>query len=77
MVISIKLNLVVPLIIPGTKRIDRLWQNLGGAAVTFTPDELAEINRTLDSITIPRARCLSIAKGMQERIVDAGFTVRD
>lgn len=26
---------------------------------------------------IPRARCLSIAKDMRERIADAGFTVRD
>ncbi|MBT1181930.1 hypothetical protein JS531_08195 [Bifidobacterium sp. CP2] len=36
--------------------MDRLRQNLGGTAVTFTPDELADIDRTLDSITIKGAR---------------------
>lgn len=45
---------IVP--IPGTKHVERLQQNLGGAAVTFTPDELAAINRTLDTIHIEGAR---------------------
>ncbi|MBW3091040.1 aldo/keto reductase [Bifidobacterium miconisargentati] len=45
---------IVP--IPGTKHADRLHQNLGGAAVTFTPDELAEINQHLDAIHIEGAR---------------------
>ncbi|MCH9275623.1 aldo/keto reductase [Bifidobacterium amazonense] len=45
---------IVP--IPGTKHIDRLRQNLGGAAVTFTPDELSDIDRHLDAIHIEGAR---------------------
>lgn len=36
--------------------MDRLWQNLGGVNVTFTADELADIDRALDSIHIEGAR---------------------
>ncbi|NEG90273.1 aldo/keto reductase [Bifidobacterium aerophilum] len=56
---------IVP--IPGTKHVDRLRQNLGGTAVTFTPDELAEINRTLDSITIEGARYAPTQEALTNR----------
>ena len=34
---------IVP--IPGTKRMDRLQENLGALQVTITPEELAEIGK--------------------------------
>ena len=45
---------IVP--IPGTKRVERIEENIGGADVVFSPEELAEIRRKLDSITIVGAR---------------------
>lgn len=45
---------IVP--IPGTKRMERIEENIGGADVVFSPEELAEIRRKLDSITIVGAR---------------------
>ena len=41
---------IVP--IPGTKRIKRIEENIGGADIQFTPEELADIRRHLDSIEI-------------------------
>ena len=41
---------IVP--IPGTKRIERIEENIGGANIQFTLEELANIRRHLDSIEI-------------------------
>lgn len=41
---------IVP--IPGSKRIERIRENIGGADVRFTSEELADIRRRLDSIEI-------------------------
>lgn len=41
---------IVP--IPGTRRLERLRENLGAAAVTFTADELAELDRHLKAIPV-------------------------
>lgn len=41
---------IVP--IPGTKRIERIEENIGGADIQFTTEELADIRRHLDSIEI-------------------------
>ena len=41
---------IVP--IPGTKRIERIEENIGGADIQFTPEELADIRRHLDNIEI-------------------------
>lgn len=41
---------IVP--IPGTKRIERIQENIGGAEIEFTPEELADIRWHLDSIEI-------------------------
>lgn len=45
---------IVP--IPGTKRIERVSENIGAVDITFTSHELAEINSTLDSFDIQGAR---------------------
>lgn len=45
---------IVP--IPGTKRIERIAENIGGAEVKFTPKELDEIRYKLDSFQIIGAR---------------------
>lgn len=45
---------IVP--IPGTKRIERIKENIGGADVCFTAEELADIRRHLGSIEIIGAR---------------------
>lgn len=42
--------------IPGTKRIERVKENIGGADITFTDDELGDIRRHLDGIEITGAR---------------------
>lgn len=41
---------IVP--IPGTKRVERIEENMGGAEIRFTSDELVEIRRHLDRIEI-------------------------
>jgi aryl-alcohol dehydrogenase-like predicted oxidoreductase len=41
---------IVP--IPGTTRVDRLEENLGGADGHLTPDELARIDTALAHITV-------------------------
>ena len=45
---------IVP--IPGSKHIERIRENIGGADISFTGDELADIRRHLDSITIASGR---------------------
>lgn len=45
---------IVP--IPGTKRIERIEENIGGAEIQFTPEELTDIRKHLDSIEIVGAR---------------------
>jgi aryl-alcohol dehydrogenase-like predicted oxidoreductase len=45
---------IVP--IPGTTKLSRLAENLGGAAVTLTPDNLREINTASDQMTLQGAR---------------------
>lgn len=45
---------IVP--IPGTKRIERIAENIGGAEIKFTPKELDEIRYKLDSFQIIGAR---------------------
>ncbi|HEX3350509.1 MAG TPA: aldo/keto reductase [Acetobacteraceae bacterium] len=45
---------IVP--IPGTKKLDRLEENIGGAAVALTPDDLREIASAASEITVQGAR---------------------
>lgn len=45
---------IVP--IPGTKKAERMRENLGGLDLNFTPEELAAIRARLDDITILGAR---------------------
>jgi len=45
---------IVP--IPGTTQMAHMLQNIGAAAVRFTPDELAELNRSVAAIAIRGAR---------------------
>ena len=45
---------IVP--IPGTKRVERIRENIGGAEVRFTDEELADIRRHLDGIEVVGAR---------------------
>lgn len=42
--------------IPGTKKLSRVEENIKGAEVVFSSEELSEINKTLDSITITGGR---------------------
>ncbi len=42
--------------IPGTTKMDRLYENLGAAAVEFTPDELQEINAASSKIVVQGER---------------------
>ena len=45
---------IVP--IPGTKRVERIEENIGGADIEFSSDELSLIKKHLDSIEIIGAR---------------------
>ncbi|MFI5335637.1 MAG: aldo/keto reductase [Opitutales bacterium] len=45
---------IVP--IPGTTKLHRLLENLGGASLELTPDHLREINAASDQITLQGAR---------------------
>ena len=45
---------IVP--IPGTRRLERLEENLGAAAVELTPDDLREIESAASQITVQGAR---------------------
>lgn len=38
--------------IPGTRRLERLEENLGAAEVELTPDDLAAIRAAADEITV-------------------------
>lgn len=41
---------IVP--IPGTKRVERIEENMGGADITFSSEELSDIRKNLDRIEI-------------------------
>ena len=45
---------IVP--IPGTRKLERLEENIGAVAVDLTPDDLREIDRAASQITIEGAR---------------------
>jgi aryl-alcohol dehydrogenase-like predicted oxidoreductase len=45
---------IVP--IPGTTKLHRLEENIGGAALTLTPQDLADIDRALAQITVQGGR---------------------
>jgi aryl-alcohol dehydrogenase-like predicted oxidoreductase len=45
---------IVP--IPGTRKLDRLEENIGAADIILTPDDLGEIERAAAQITIQGAR---------------------
>ena len=45
---------IVP--IPGTTKLPRLVENIGGAALELTPDDLHEINAASDKLTLQGAR---------------------
>ncbi len=45
---------IVP--IPGTKHINRIEDNIGAADIKFTPEELTDIRRHLDSFVVEGAR---------------------
>jgi aryl-alcohol dehydrogenase-like predicted oxidoreductase len=45
---------IVP--IPGTRRLERLDENIGAAAVELTPDDLREIEKAASKITVQGAR---------------------
>ncbi len=45
---------IVP--IPGTRRLERLDENIGAAAVELTPDDLREIDSAASKITVHGAR---------------------
>jgi len=46
---------IVP--IPGTRKLERLDENLGAAAVELTTDDLREIDRAASKFTVQGARC--------------------
>jgi aryl-alcohol dehydrogenase-like predicted oxidoreductase len=45
---------IVP--IPGTRRLERLDENIGAAAIELTPDDLREIEGAASRITVQGAR---------------------
>ena len=45
---------IVP--IPGTKRLERLEENLGALSIQLTPDDLREIDRAASQIAVHGAR---------------------
>jgi aryl-alcohol dehydrogenase-like predicted oxidoreductase len=45
---------IVP--IPGTRRLERLEENIGAATVDLTPDDLHDIESTASKITVEGAR---------------------
>ena len=42
--------------IPGTRKLERLEENLGAVAVELTPEDLREIDSTASKITVQGAR---------------------
>lgn len=56
---------IVP--IPGTRRSERLRENLGAVTVSFAPDELAELTARLSAIPVSGDRyCTEFAKRVSE-----------
>ncbi|KAK7199418.1 Aldo/keto reductase family [Novymonas esmeraldas] len=53
--------------IPGTKRLERLVENLGAAAVHLTPEEVAELTAQASAITIAGARYAPAHEAMVDR----------
>jgi aryl-alcohol dehydrogenase-like predicted oxidoreductase len=47
-----------PWIVPitGTRKLERLEENIGAAEMAITPDELSQIDRALSKITVQGAR---------------------
>ncbi len=45
---------IVP--IPGTRKLERLDENIGAAAIQLTPDDLGEIDSAASKITVQGAR---------------------
>ena len=45
---------IVP--IPGTTKLQRLAENIGGASLELTPHDLCEINSSSDKMTLEGAR---------------------
>jgi aryl-alcohol dehydrogenase-like predicted oxidoreductase len=56
---------IVP--IPGTTKLQRLEENLGGAAVELTSDDLREIERAASGITVQGARYSAAAQARIDR----------
>ncbi len=56
---------IVP--IPGTTKLHRLEENLGGATVVLTPDDLREIENAAAQITVQGARYSEGAQKMIDR----------
>ena len=42
--------------IPGTRKLERLEENIGAAVVVLTPDDLRDIDRAASNITVQGAR---------------------
>ena len=53
--------------IPGTRRLERLEENLGAADVELTPDDLATINAAADQITVVADRYPEAMQRMIDR----------
>jgi len=52
---------IVP--IPGTRRLERLEENLGAASLVLSPDDLAEVTAASDAVTIRGTRYPEAAMG--------------
>jgi len=52
---------------PGTTKRHRLEENIGGADVTFTADELAEIDRASGAIAVQGERYPAAAQARIDR----------
>ncbi len=56
---------IVP--IPGTRKLERLKENIGAVAIELTPDDLQEIENTASTITVQGARYTEQVEKMSER----------
>ena len=56
---------IVP--IPGTRKLERLEENMGAAAIELTPDELREIESAASQVTVHGARYSESAQRMIDR----------
>jgi aryl-alcohol dehydrogenase-like predicted oxidoreductase len=56
---------IVP--IPGTRKLERLDENIGAVAIEFTPDDLREIESAASKITVQGARYPEHLKQMTGR----------